>query len=264
MSAAVASGSVMVDGAALKRATAAEWVRVRTTWTWWGLLLGAMGMPAMSTLGAVSTVGKPGGLDAGTAQGLHQALSNGFSSALLAAVLGALLVTTEYRYRTAGDSITLLPGRGTWLLAKAGVASALGLVYTIAGQLTVLAIGVPMLGAKGVDVDLLQGDLFGTIWGTCLLGPFAAVFGVGIGALVRNQVASAAGLVIYTILLEGALVKFLPEVGKYLPGGAIAAIALDPSVEHLPMTAGFLLYAAWAGAALYAGARRLAAQDVAG
>ncbi|MFJ6216967.1 ABC transporter permease [Streptomyces sp. NPDC092296] len=248
----------------LGRAVTAEWLRVKSTRTWWGLLLAAMAMPAVTTLGSVSTVGKPGGLDVTTAQGLHTALSNGFDAALLAAVLGVLIVTTEYRYRTAGDSLTLLPERRWWLLAKALVAAPLGLLFTVAGQATVLAVGLPVLSAKGVHVDPLHGELLSTLWGTCLLGPFAAVFGVGVGALVRNQVAAVAGLVIYTFLLEGALVEFVPAVGKYLPGGAIAAIAVDPGVRHLPMAAGFLLYAAWAAVCLAAGNRRLNSQDIAG
>ncbi|GAA2105534.1 hypothetical protein GCM10009759_42750 [Kitasatospora saccharophila] len=264
MSAAVTSAAPATGGD-LKRATAAEWVRTRTTRTWWGLLLTTVGMAAIQTLGATATVGKPDGLDANTPEGLHQALSSGFFAALFAAVLGALLVSTEFRHRTAGDSIVLVRNRETWLLAKVLVASVLGLLYTVVGQLTVLAVGVPVLQSKGIDhIDLWHGEVFSTIWGTFLLGPFAAAFGVGVGALVRNQVASVVGLVLYTVLLEGALVQFVPSVGQYLPGGAIAAIAGDPTVEHLSMPWGFPLYAAWAVLVLLAGAKRLAAQDING
>lgn len=67
------------------------------------------------------------------------------------------------------------------------------------------------------------------------------------GALVRNQIAAILIAVIWMLLVEALLVAFLPEIGKWLPGGAANAMAQAsvPGGDLLPPLAGaalFLLY----------------------
>ena len=244
-------------GAALR----AEAYRVRTRTTL-ALVVLAIGLAAALTAMMIAAAGKPGGPDLGTTDGIHQVLANGFGAALFAQVIGVILVTTEFRHRTAAVSMLAVGSRSRWLLAKAVVATVLGLACTAAGGIAIAAVAVPMLHAKGVSVPLTSGMLPGVLAATALLGVFPAVIGVGLGALIRHQGAAVTVVVTYVVAVEGALMALLPSPGRYLPGGAIAAIGTDPTVRHFSVLAGFALLAAWAAAALFFGTRRLMSSDL--
>jgi hypothetical protein len=83
-----------------------------------------------------------------------------------------------------------------------------------------VAIGVPMLIAKGVDVTWSIGPL-GTIVAR-MLGASAVwgAIGVGIGLAVRHQVAAIAGSLIWLLAAEGILSGLVPDVARFFPGSA--------------------------------------------
>jgi hypothetical protein len=71
-----------------------------------------------------------------------------------------------------------------------------------------------------------------------------AVLGVGFGALLRNQVAAIVVALVWVLLADSLLVTFLPEVGRWLPGGAASAMTLGQPMrggELLSQGAGALL-----------------------
>jgi ABC-2 type transport system permease protein len=54
-----------------------------------------------------------------------------------------------------------------------------------------------------------------------------AVMGVGIGALLRNQVGAIVGSLVYLFVVEGLVLRLIPAlqpVIKWLPGGALEAM----------------------------------------
>ena len=226
------------------------------------LLAVAAVLPAITTIAQVSTVGTAQSPDMSTVDGIGTVLNGGFLASLMATLGGVLAVTTEWRYHTASGSVLAVGGRRTWLLAKLCVAVPFGLLASAVGQAVVLAIGLPMLSSNGIDADVWSGQLLNSTIGTVVLGGMSAVWGLGLGLLIRSQVAAVAGLIVYTAFFEGAVIQFVPVIGKWLPGGAQGAIALDPSVEHLAQGWGFLLFAGWAAAALVAGARELMRREL--
>ena len=44
------------------------------------------------------------------------------------------------------------------------------------------------------------------------------------GSLIRNQTAAVVVALVWVMVVEGLLVSFLPDVGRWLPGGAVAAL----------------------------------------
>lgn len=48
--------------------------------------------------------------------------------------------------------------------------------------------------------------------------------GVGLGALMPNQTLAITVVVVWTSIVEGLLVGFVPEVGRWLPTGAANAL----------------------------------------
>jgi len=55
-------------------------------------------------------------------------------------------------------------------------------------------------------------------------GLVLGIVGVGLGALVKNQIAAVTGAVIWTLIVEGLVVAFVESIGKYLPAGAITGL----------------------------------------
>jgi Histidine kinase len=110
----------------------------------------------------------------------------------------------------------------------------------------VLGITLPWLRAKGVELVIVDADAGSRLLGLTATTALHAVLGVGLGALVRNQVvAVVAGLV--WMRVEGMLPDVLhrPRLGRWLPEGAAAALT-GPGDATLPMWAGGLLFAAYA------------------
>jgi ABC-2 type transport system permease protein len=85
-----------------------------------------------------------------------------------------------------------------------------------------------------------------------------AALGVGLGAVVRNQVAAIVGLCAWVFIVEVILFQYLPGVGRYAPGVAGTAMTGDTvgdsSAHLLSAVGGGALLAGYAAAVVLAGA----------
>ena len=80
-------------------------------------------------------------------------------------------------------------------------------------------------GARG-DAPSLSGDNLGVLGGAWAALVLYAVIGVGVGALLRNQVGAIVGALVYLFVVEG-IISSIPAtqpVYKFLPGGALEAL----------------------------------------
>jgi ABC-2 type transport system permease protein len=100
------------------------------------------------------------------------------------------------------------------------------------------------------------------------LGPCSrlgwVVVGVGVAALVRNQVAALVGVAVWVLVVEGLLISLLnipSSLAKWLPGVAAAALT-NPGGGHLSRLAGALLLAGYALALAAAGTRLVVRRDI--
>lgn len=143
---------------------------------------------------------------------------------LFAGLLGALSITAEFRHGTIRPTLLVAPHRGRVLAAKGLSAAALGLLFGLVAEGLTLALGSLILSSRGLPVRLDGGDIAQLMAGGALAAAVWAPLGVGLGALVRNQVVTVAGLCAWLFFVESLLVGELPGVGRYLPGAAAAAI----------------------------------------
>ena len=230
----------------MKGLVAAEVLKVRTTRTWAALLLVALLLTAFSlvvTLVAAGTeLGEETGIgDPSSESAARSLLGSAGGGALLAAVLGVLAVTGEHRHGTVTRTYLGEPRRervvAAKLLALLGWGAAFGLVLAA----FVLLVGYGGLVLRGADLSeanaLAAPLLLGAVAGTALY----AVLGVGVGALVRHQVAAVVAVIGSEVLLAPLLVALVPDVGRWLPGGALAAVVGGGTAPED-------LLAPWAGA----------------
>jgi ABC-2 type transport system permease protein len=90
---------------------------------------------------------------------------------------------------------------------------------------------------------MVGGIIASGIWG---------IIGVGVGALLRNQVAAVVGIVLYRFLIEGIL-SAIPKVQNaypYLPGGATTSLLQGADTAD---GAPFTLLSPWVGGVLLLG-----------
>jgi ABC-2 type transport system permease protein len=74
--------------------------------------------------------------------------------------------------------------------------------------------------AYQLGTDTIISITAGTIGGFALY----AAFGVGIGMLMRNQIGAIVGALAWVLIVEAIFMALVPNIGKWLPGGAIAAM----------------------------------------
>ena len=237
----------------------AEARKLRTTRTPVRLVAGAAGLALAYTavLGALADEETPEPV------GLALSFSNG-TGAMFAALLGVLAVTGEFRHRTTTPTFLAEPRRSRVLGAKSVVHLGIGLLVGAVCSGVALAVVLPLLAARGFHgadrADLAVAAaavLVAGLWG---------VIGVGVGALVRNQVAAVTGTLAYVNVLEPVLlaVPGARAAYPYLPGGANAALTqsfFDPTSRDYfldPWQGGVLLlaYAALAAGLGAAAVRR--------
>jgi hypothetical protein len=163
---------------------------------------------------------------------LNAAVSFGY---VIAAVLGVIGITGEYRHLTATPTFLSVPRRGTVIGAKLALYFLTGLLLGVLCIGAALAVGVPWMSARGIEADIGSDSTVRIIVGGIVAVAIFGIIGVGVGALLRNQVAAVVGLVIYLFLIEGILsaIPKVQEAYPYLPGGAAAGLirTQDPNVQ---------------------------------
>lgn len=236
---------------------AAEIHKLRSTRLWLWLLLASMALTALYAALLIGFSDDPDTMTAplDTAAGQQTLFAVAASGAnTLVAVLATIGITGEFRHRTATATFLTTPHRGKVVAAKLTTYAVVGVGYALACLLVVAAIAWPWLSAKDIDMTILGNGLPGTYTGVIADVTIFAIIGVGLGALLRNQVATVVGLLVYRFVAE-PIATSVPAISgwtAYLPGSASAALTqvslstqdyLDPWAGGLALTAYGLLFA---------------------
>ncbi|MEV4617789.1 ABC transporter permease [Asanoa sp. NPDC049573] len=207
------------------RLVKAEFRKLLTTNTWWLFALGAVvtwaATFALNALFAHFTLTQAPPTDmspedaanlAAVSDQVYQAAnlytSGQFCGLLFVVVLGILMVTNEFHHQTATATFLATPHRTSVISAKLGVASIIGVLF----WLITTALDIPAtmiffqtenmsshLGDSSVQRAILLNGLAYLLWG---------IFGVGIGVLMRSQIAATVTAVL-AYVLGTAIVGFL-------------------------------------------------------
>jgi ABC-2 type transport system permease protein len=241
-----------------------ELLKLRTSRFFWGCLAASLAFVPLviaQTLHAGAT-GQQVPLD--SAEGVRNVMAAASSGGTLLIILGIMVVAGELRHRTAVSTYLVAPQRRRVVEAKLAAVALVGLVVAAAASAVTLAVAVPWLSVKGVDVGSYVGDIALVLGGAALATVLSGVVGVGIGALIPNQTAAITVTLVWLFTIEGILVAFAPSVGRWLPSGASAAMTevATPAGGLLPMWAGALLFAAYGLVFATAGTRLIVRRDV--
>jgi ABC-2 type transport system permease protein len=188
-----------------------------------------------------------------------------FLGVLFAALLGAMSITAEIRHGTIRPTFLFSPRRGRVVAAKVVVSVLVGAGFGLVAGAVATAAGTAALRARGIDLQLDGSDDALLVFGSAAAATLWAAIGVGLGALVRNQVPTLIGICAWLLFVEGLLAEAtggLGDVGRILPGSAAAAISGQNPGTLLAPAVGLVLLVAYAAAAALAGAIATSRRDV--
>ena len=250
--------------AVMTRLISAEALKLRSTRTFALLALGALALivaAVAATSAATSySAGQPG-------PGHPRAGRPGQTAALLA---GALAVTGEFRHKTITLAVLAAPRRVPLLAAKLITLAAAGLAFGLVATGAAVAVALPVLAARHIPAGAGAAQLASIIAGGGAATALAAALGVGVGAVIRNQVGAVIAVLSLLYVAEPML-GLIQEAGRAVQTyglGGLAAGATGtagfPSGAHLlsPVPAALVL-AGYALAVLLAGAAVLRRRDIA-
>jgi ABC-2 type transport system permease protein len=194
-----------------------ELIKVRTTRT-------ALGFATASVLLVVAYVlvsllaGDPT-----TVSEKRDALNVGGVLSVPLLIFGIVGATGEYRHRTLAPAALIAPDRTRLTLARLLAYLLTAIAVGVAMVVVALVIGLPLLSSQ-LGPDLAGEDYRRVIGGGLIVASLTAALGVGVGVLVRNQVAGVVGALIWLFILSpllGLIDEGLPNYTT-LPAAGVA------------------------------------------
>jgi ABC-2 type transport system permease protein len=187
---------------------------------------------------------------------------------VFALILGILAVTTEFRHGTITPTLIVAPDRVRVVLAKLVAHVLAGLILGILAVGLTTAIVLIGLSSRDIDTGLTNQEIAEVVLGLVLATVLWAALGVGLGALVRNQVGAIVGALGWTLLVEN-LLTIIPTVGdrvqKYGLNGvtnALSNIESEATGDVLTQAAGGALLLAYTAAFVIAGTLAMRRRDI--
>jgi ABC-2 type transport system permease protein len=224
----------------MNRLIRAELLKQRTTPVFVLAFAAVPAIAALVTVGVYSAAGRQGNDPLGP-ESLIQALGSPAAVlTLVALLLGIVGMAGEYRHQSITNTLLVAPRRRDVVLAKLTAHAITGAAMAALSLAVSAAIAVPWLASAGVDVNL-DGRVLGIVAALVFSTALHAALGVAVGALVQNQTAAVAAVLVWLLAVEGILANVLhsPAILDWLPG-ALAAALVGAGPDGVP---------AWAAAA---------------
>jgi ABC-2 type transport system permease protein len=242
----------------------AELLKLSTIRTFWWTLAATLAIVPAGVALAILGSGHNGAASLDTTEGLRNAIGAGSSGGVLLIVIGVVVMAGEFRFDTITSTCLITPHRRQVMAAKLAASLLVGIGAGIATSLLTVAITLPWLSSRHIDLGPHVGDfaivLVGSIGSTAIGG----LLGVGIGSMITNQTSAITITLIWVFVVEGMVGKFASGVGSWFPGGAASAMAgggISPA-SLLPMWGGALVLTGYSLVFSSVGTRLLVQRDL--
>ena len=242
-------------GTTLARLLRAEFMKLRTTSTGWLFLVGfivfTVASLAINGFGIHDELYPQQGL-VSRAQGLAEAAqahspagvaaiaasmmtSGQRVGVLFALLLGVVIVTSEFASQTAAVTFVTVPRRAAVIRAKVTAAAGCGALFWLVGTVIAAVATPPFLYSQHISTSLAGWIVARSV--LLNLVAFAAwgVFGLGLGAVLRNQMASVIGAIVVYAGSFGAETAFTLLYNLFHQSWLLAAPVIAPALAYAVM-----------------------------
>jgi hypothetical protein len=129
-----------------------------------------------------------------------------------------------------------------------------GAVYSAICVAVQLAIAVPWISAKHLNVSLGDGNIPHSLIGVFVVVALYGIVGLGVGALIKNQIVAVSVGLLFLLILQNIIVA-IPKVKNIYPftpaGGSSAILSTNPTndfngVTLLSTAGGVIVLVLWA------------------
>ncbi|MFD3533826.1 ABC transporter permease [Streptomyces sp. NPDC058664] len=178
---------------------------------------------------------------------------------IITATMGALVVFGEYSSGLIRTTFAAVPDRKAVIAAKVTVVSA---VMPVLGALvsgTSFGVTQMLLRDHG-GLSLGDPGALRAVVAGALLAPLCALVGMAVGATVRHAAGSVVAVILLLLLLpalfQGERYRWVKEIGNAMPFSAWERLVTNPERAHDPgkypltVTEAWIVYGAWAAAAV--------------
>jgi ABC-2 type transport system permease protein len=240
----------------------AELIKLSTTRTFGGLASAAIGISVLIAV-LVAVLTEP------TEDSVLVDVFSSDLSGFFIFMLAVIGIGGEWRHRTITSSLLAAPDRLRFLAAKALAFAAACAVLSVMVSVAVTIVGTAVVSARGLPMPE-AGELAELLARNALVATLVGALGVGLGALVRNQVVAVVGVLVMAFVVEPTVISLVPEVGRFGPFSALTTSLTGIPAEDAglgevdllaPGLAGLVMLA-WIGTAFAAGYALLRARDV--
>ncbi|CAH0144657.1 hypothetical protein SRABI98_00631 [Microbacterium sp. Bi98] len=195
---------------------------------------------------------------------------------IIAGVIGVMVIGSEYSSGGIQPTFVAVPDRLRVLSAKSMVAFTACTATAVVTVFSAWAITTPIYAQFGLAAPLSAPGVLLALFSSAMYLGFCALFGVGVGTLVRSTTAGSIIVFLTTLLLPvaasllpfGLASRILRIIQFGNAGDAMTRISpagspfLDLWAGHISVGAGWMIASIWAAVALAAGAIALRSKDV--
>ena len=238
-----------------------EFKKIGSTRLWWGLLIGAALWTILWAVfsAAFAGVDPGGGQPAAPPLDTPEAIRGVYATAaftgayIFAMILGIAGMTGEYRYQTITPTFLVSPKRTGVVVAKMLAHVVMGVVFGVVAVLTAVVTGGATILIRGFELGFGLDGVWASMVLTVVAVAIWTLVGIGLGTLIRNQIAAILIAVFITFLIE-PLLSFalnaadLGWVAKFMPTSASTALLspADVGFDYLVWWQGGIVLLAYA------------------
>lgn len=146
---------------------------------------------------------------------------------IFAAVLGIIGITGEYRHMTVTPTFLSVPKRGVVVTVKLVTYLVWGAVLGALSSFISVLLTKAILSSRDLaSVSLSNDRVQHAVWGSLLAVAIFGVIGVGLGALLRNQIAAIVVLLGFLFIIQNLLlIPALQPAYRFMPGTLASVIS---------------------------------------
>jgi ABC-2 type transport system permease protein len=252
------------------RVLASEWTKLRslrsTRWSLLAAVLLIIGIAALACTVVAHHWAHMSPHDRANFHPLEVNLAGVQIAQLAIGILGVLVITGEYSTGMIRATMTAVPKRLPVLWAKAAVYGAVALALTVPCVLIAFVVGQSILARHHIQIAFTHAGVPRVLFGAALYLTVIGLFGLGLGAIVRNTaggIAAFAGIMFVLPPLMNVLpLSWNNAASPYLPLSAGQALmALTRGDHQLAPWTGFGLLCLYTAVSLGVAAVLLVRRD---